>query len=387
MKSEYGTLEGARLPRVMHVLGSLNPGGVEMWLLEAIRNYNDELVTSICTLKEGPGALDDQFRSLGVRIVRCPLNVNLIAFGRRFLTLLRDEPQDVVHSHVHQFSGVVLALARRAGVPVRISHSHTAADDKKGLRFRPLYRAIMKRLLRRNATHRLAASTLAGQALYGEAGFDVLHYGVRLQASAPKDRDALRAGFGIARGASVVGHVGRLVAAKNQFFLLEIWQAYRSLDPAARLVIVGDGPLDHALRAYAAKLDLGSSVLFLGARLDVPQLMHSLFDALILPSLWEGLPVVTLEAQAAGLPALVSDNVSREIAVVGTLVQFIPLSAGAQQWARALDGQLRKAVRVPADEAMGALRGSAFDSAVSGGLLLKHYRRALQDAQVFHEPS
>jgi glycosyltransferase involved in cell wall biosynthesis len=286
---------------------------------------------------------------------------------------------DVVHSHVHLFSGAILTLARLGGVPVRIAHSHTSVDDKAHHPLRGAYRAAMKGLLRLGATHQLAASHAAGAALFGGGrgpGYEVLHYGIDVSAFRVPRRACLRKELGIPLDAVVVGHVGRMVEAKNQEFLLHVWREVVRLEPSSRLVMVGDGPLRPRLEELALTLGLSGTVMFLGTRGDVPSLLSNAFDGFVLPSLWEGLPLATVEAQAAALPVLVSERVSAEIVVVPSLVRHLSLAEGPRIWAEVLLRHVR-APRPSPGRVLEALDGSDFDADVAGTRLKEYYARAL----------
>jgi hypothetical protein len=150
--------------RVLHVLGSLTHAGVETWLLSVLRNTPPGAWTTEFLLhRVAPGAYDEQARALGAELRYCPAPSQPLSYARRLLRILQTwGPYDVVHSHVHFYSGVVLRVAAQAGVPVRIAHSHTAAGAP-----RLAYGTLMRRWIQANATHLLAASPEAAAALFG----------------------------------------------------------------------------------------------------------------------------------------------------------------------------------------------------------------------------
>jgi len=342
--------------KVLQVIGSMDYGGVETWLMHVWRHIDrTKFQFDFCYTKPQPGAYAPEIEGLGGRMVACRLNQrNPFGFARRFRALLRAGQYGVVHSHVHHFSGFVLRLARGEAVPVRIAHSHNTSDGKASTPPRLLYRALMCHWIRRYATHGLAVSAEAAAALFGpnwqsDPRFRVLYCGIDLEPFRQEvSREAVRQELGIPKDAPVVGHVGRFAPQKNHAFLLEIAAEVIKRRPEVYFLLVGDGPLRPQMEAMARDLGIEKNVIFAGVRADVPRLMLGAMDAFLLPSLWEGLPVSLLEAQTAGLRCVCSDAVPPEAAVVPDVVRYVRLSAGAGEWAavvlRTLEyGRLREA--------------------------------------------
>ena len=325
----------------MHALGSLDPGGVETWLLNVLRHIDrDRFQFDFCTFGPQPGLNATEAEKLGCKVLRCPKGSNPLEFRSRFRRILREGGYDVVHSHVHFFSGAILRWANAEGVPVRIAHSHTSQDDRPGTLARRCYRWLMKSWIDRYATHGLAASRLAAATLFGENWqaddrFRVLYYGIDLdtfrQACVPEE---VRRELGIPLDALVVGHVGRFVAAKNHRFFLEVASEIVKRRPEIHFLSVGDGPLRPEIEARAKAMGLEGKMLFAGTRTDVPRLMRGSIDLFVFPSLYEGFGLSVLEAQAAGLRCLVSDAVPDEVGISPESVEFLPASGGAALWAR-----------------------------------------------------
>ena len=155
--------------RVLHALGSMNPGGVENWLLQVLRHIDRRRFEfGFCTFGPEPGLLAPEAEGFGGKILRCPRDTNLWTFPRRFRRILRVGRYDIVHSHVTLFSGAILRWANAEGVPVRIAHSHTSNDDRPASHIRRYYQKLMKRWIDRYATHGLAASRPSAAQLFGE---------------------------------------------------------------------------------------------------------------------------------------------------------------------------------------------------------------------------
>lgn len=318
--------------RSLHLFGSLATGGAETWFLRLLESRDPASPWSadICLLDPKPGPYVVRARRLGCRILACPATPASTFLGR-LTALLRRERYDAVHSHVLLFGGVIAAAAALAGAPVRAVHAHNSQDGRGDALARRIYRRTMRSAVRRFANLPLACSQGAAEWL-GADNVRLLPYGIDLAPVGPPASD-LRDEFGLGPDDFVVGTVGRLHRQKNQKFLIDSFSKALALQPRLRLVIVGEGERRGELAGRILAHGLGESVILAGRRGDVPQLLHSVFDAFVMPSLYEGLPVALLEAQAAGLPCLVSDAISAETFVARELIETLPLDA---DWPAAL---------------------------------------------------
>jgi glycosyltransferase involved in cell wall biosynthesis len=328
--------------RILHVFGGMNPGGAETLVLNVYRQIDRTEVQFDFAVQAGHCHYDPEIRALGGRILRHPVPAvaGLCAYSRAFVQTLRQcGPFAGVHSHVHLFSGLVLSLSAQQQVPVRISHSHTVGDPRNLSLPRKVYRQCMRSLIWRRATHLLGCSTQACETLFGARCWSndrvqVLPNAILLAdyddsaRSGPPLREELR----LLPGIPLIGHVGSFSEPKNHTFLIDVFQALCSRLPGAHLVLAGDGPLRPQIEERVRNAGLADTVHLLGIRTDIPRVMAGL-DLLLLPSLWEGLPVVLVEAQAAGVPCLVSDSVTREADLHLGLIRFVGLQSGAQCWA------------------------------------------------------
>lgn len=326
--------------RIVHVVGGMVRAGVETWLMNLLRRIDrSRFQMDIIVHAVQPCAYDDEVRSLGARLISCPFPQRpwryLPALRR---ALLEYGPYDVVHSHVHHFSGVVLGVARRAGVGIRIAHSHISLIDQGSGMLRRLYLRGAGSWLRRHATAGLAASEMAAVDLFGadwrlDPRWSILPCGIDMEPfAASLDRIAMRRTLGIAPEARVLGHVGRFDAQKNHHFLVTIAAAATRMDPNTHLLLVGDGPLRAEIAALAASH--GVTTTCTGSRPDIAALMAAM-DVFVFPSRFEGLGVAMVEAQAAGLPVVASTAVPPEATVVPSSVTRLALEDGSERWAQA----------------------------------------------------
>ncbi len=356
--------------RTLHVVGALNRGGVETWLMHVLRHIDrDRFRMDFLVHTAQPAAYDDEARALGARIIPCLHPSQPLQYGRRFKRILREYgPYDVVHSHVHHFSGYTLRLAAQAGVPVRIAHSHsdTAAVERAASPARRAYLALMEYWVRRHATTGLAASARAAAALFGphwqrDPRYRLLYCAIDLAPyRLPVDTAACRAELGLPPDVHVIGHVGNFKPVKNHAFLLKIAAEVIQRESRARFLLVGDGPLRPDIERRAQAVGLGEHVVFAGPRADVPRLMRGAMDAFLMPSLYEGLPVVGLEAQAAGLPLILSDTITTETDVIPELVNHISLDAPPAAWADAVLAALAQRPSITSAEALAQIAASPF---------------------------
>jgi glycosyltransferase involved in cell wall biosynthesis len=374
--------------RVLHLVGAMNPGGIETWLLHVLRILDRQRFrVDFMVSTDQQSTYDSDLVSLGSRIIPCLGHRNPWSYGRKFRRILRDEgPYDIIHSHMAHFSGFALRLAHRAGVRVRIAHSHSdiSADNARASLPRKLYLALMGRWLARYSTCGLAASGKAAASLYGpgwrsDPRWRLLYCGIDLTPfeQAP-DPVAVRAELGLPAASFVLGHVGRFVEAKNHPFLVEIAAEVIRREPRARLLLVGDGPLRPAVERQVAEAGLTDHVLFAGGgRRDVPRLLLGAVDVFVMPSLYEGLPLGGLEAQAAGLPCVLSEAITPEVVHIPRLVQWLSLAQPASHWAEAVLAARQAKADTSQAEALALMRQSPFDIRASVRELEQLYERSL----------
>ncbi len=361
--------------RILHVVGGMNRGGIETWLMHVLRRVDRaRFAMDFVAHTSQRCAYDDELRGLGAAIYPCPHPGRPLRYARTFRRILRDHgPYDVVHSHVHDYSGYVLRLAKQGGVRGRIAHSHNDTSPvraRAGILRRGYY-GLMSRWIDRYATAGLAASRQAAADLFGPAWetdrrWQVLHYGIDLDPFRHReDAVAVRAELGLPANTLVLGHVGRFMEQKNHAFLLRIAAEVARRVPETHLLLVGEGELRAATEAEAGRLGLAGRVTFAGVRSDVPRLMLQAMDVFVLPSLYEGLPLVLVETQAAGLMSFVSDVITPEAACVMPVVRRLSLAAPAAQWAEAILAARGGSPVIPREEALRIVERSSFNIRLS----------------------
>jgi glycosyltransferase involved in cell wall biosynthesis len=342
-------MSGATRIRVLHVFHTMDRGGAETWIVNVLRHIDRERFQFDFLLEsDRPGAYDAEIRALGGRLHHAGSPRNLVRFATAFRRIVREHgPYDVIHSHVHHSSGIMLALAAWQGIPARIAHSHSNIDSVRAqasLPRRAYYRGT-EGLIHRFATVGLAASRDAAASLYGDtwerdSRYRVLHCGIVLTPFARQvDRAAVRERFGIAPDAFVVGHVGRFMPMKNHAFLVDVFAEVHAAQPNARLLLVGDGPLWGEIERRVRDRGLTGAVVFAGVQAEVPEILMGAMDVFAFPSTYEGLGLAVVEAQAAGLPCLISDAVPVESILDSDQVQRLPLGGDHARWASSVLNQ------------------------------------------------
>lgn len=349
--------------RALHVLGSLNRGGAETWAVQLLECLDRRRVQMDILVHRREGAYAQRVRSLGAAVLFCEHPQRPLAYSPNLKRLLRENgPYHVVHSHLQLYSGLVLRAAHRAGVPGRIAHARNSDDGQGATIYRQAYRALMRHWLRRYATHLFAVSAAAAEGAFSKGaqqnGRCRLLTGIDFSPfQAEVGREDVRAELGISGEALVVGHVGGFRRQKNHHFLLQVAAPLLKLRHDTKFLLVGDGALRQPFEKEACSLGLRERFRLLGERNDVPRLLRAM-DVFVLPSLYEGLPRVLLEAQAAGLPCLASRNVTPEAAAWPGSVRFLALDESPQLWAQAVG----EAAQEPASAARGAAAVRRFEA-------------------------
>ncbi len=321
--------------RILHIVTNMDRGGLETMLMNYYRHIDrDKIQFDFLVHREARAAYDDEIESLGGKIYRIS---RLIPWSKNYRNTLKDffksHPEyKIVHVHQDCLSSVALKCARECGVPHRIAHSHSSSQDKN-LKY-PI-KLYYKRKISRYATDLFACSDEAGRWMFCGADFRVVNNAIDAKKYVfnlnirRKVRDSL-----ILTDEFVVGLVGRFSPAKNHAFLLDIFAEVVRLHNNSKLLLVGDGELRSEIEEKVRALGLTDKVIFTGVREDVPALLQAM-DIFVFPSLYEGLGIVAIEAQTAGLPLFISDKVPIECQKTD-LVWQLSLSDSPETWASAI---------------------------------------------------
>lgn len=323
--------------RVLQIIGIVAGGGVEAVIMNYYEHI-DRTKVQFDFIVHNDNKIDitQKVEAMGGKVYKVtPYYKNPIAFMWDIYKVIKRHHYRIVHSNMNTLSAFSLFAAWAAGAPVRILHNHSTSSP--GETKRNIMKFMLRPFARLFANHYLACSRLAGEWMYGRKMMDsgkvtIVNNAIDLKKYAfnPQKRNLLRKELGLA-DEFVIGHVGRFMFPKNHEFLIDVFAEAYKKNPHMALLLVGDGPLRPAMEEKVRKLGLTDHVKFLGLRNNVQDFYH-VMDILVLPSHYEGLPVVGVEAQANGLPCLFSTKVTKETRLTHS-AQFLDLEAGASMWA------------------------------------------------------
>ena len=328
--------------RVLHVLGATNLGGAESRIMDLYRHIDREKIQFdflIHTKKEG--FFDQEIKQLGGKIYHLPsfrvYNYFVYKKACREFFAAHKEFQ-TVQGHMTSTAFIYLPIAKKAGVPMTIAHARSAGVDK-GLK--GWITKFIRRNLYRKCDYMFSCSDLAASAVFGEKQYKdgkvvFVPNAVDTKDFAPDEhmREKIRREYGL-ENSFVIGHVGRFHYAKNHEFILDIFTEVLNQNKKAKLFLLGDGPRRQEMEEKAAELGIKESVIFAGNQNPVAPYYQAM-DAFLFPSRFEGMPGTVVEAQAAGLPCLIADTITKQVKVT-ELVTFLSLEQSAKLWAEQLN--------------------------------------------------
>lgn len=323
--------------RVLNMFTIMDRGGAETMVMNYYRHIDRTKVQfDFLVHREQRGAYDDEIEALGGRIYRMyPIYPqNFARYKRDIRVFFKDHPEyRIIHSHMSELGYFAFKEAAKQGVPIRICHAHSAPH---GFDMKMVMRTYFKKRMMPYLTHLFMCGEESGEWLYGERNksrFVMMNNAIDTAAYAwsPARCKKVRHELNL-EGVYTLGHVGNFTQPKNHSFLLEIFAALLKKEPNAVLLLVGGGTDMQRIQAKAQTLGIAEKVRFLGVRSDVADVMQAM-DVFVFPSLYEGLPVTMVEAQASGLPCLISDKVPSECVLTNGLVEKVPLSESPDVWA------------------------------------------------------
>ena len=337
------------MERILIIAGALHLGGAERIAANISRYAPTGIFEFHYAVFEGyENVYGPEIEAQGGKVITLPSPKNgYLRYCRALAALIRSNRYSVVHSHTQFNSGINLSLARMLAVPIRIAHSHTTKTETPVSPAQKGYEALMRVLIRWNATHLMACGVEAGEWMYGKRVFArrgiLLRNGIDTEANAycPEHRARLREALGLGEDAFVVGHAGTLIPLKNQIFLIRLMPLLLRRNPKTVLLLLGAGDAAEQarLKAEAQALGAAEAVIFTGGVTNVHEYLSAM-DVFAFPSLREGTPLALLEAQANGLPCVISDRIPAD-AQLTELITVLPLER-PEAWAEALTGAARR---------------------------------------------
>ena len=334
---------------VAQIMGKWVGSGVESVIMNYYRHLDHSRVQFDFICDEDSTRIPyDEIKKLGGRVFLVPKYQNLPKYLKFLEKLFKENQYRIIHSNINTLSVFPLYAAKKAGIPIRISHSHSTSNPKEWKR--NLIKNILRPFSKRYATDYFACSEVAGRYLFGNKAFDrgevkIIHNAIDIDKFKFDEvaRKKLRKEFGIKDSTVVIGHVGRFVQTKNHAFLVDIFKKYHERNPDSKLLLVGVGPLEDQIKNKIKKLNLEEFVIFLGQRDDIGKLCSAI-DIFCLPSLYEGFGVVLLEAQVSNLLCVASTEIPKEAKLIDNL-QCISLKLSSETWAEKILGLTNNRIR------------------------------------------
>ncbi|WP_442911267.1 glycosyltransferase family 1 protein [Lachnoclostridium sp. An196] len=351
----------------------MDRAGLENMLMNYYRNINrDKIQFDFLTHRPDRGAYDEEIEMLGGKVYHAPrlYPQNYPMYFKWMKNFFEEHSEyKIVHSHIDTMSYFPLLAAKKAGIPNRIAHSHSSKLEKD-LKLPIKFMAL--KLIPNVANHFCACGEVAGKFMFQKREFTVIRNAIDVKKFSFNNdiRNNKRKELRL-KDAFVVGHVGRYCYIKNQLFLLDVFSEIKKDRQNAHLLLIGKGEDEKKIRNKIKQLHLEESVSLLIDRDDIDQL-YQVMDVFVMPSLFEGLPVVSIEAQANGLPCIVSSNISREVKISKN-IKMLDLKAGVNSWKNEIIATTTR--RNP--NAIDELERKGYNIAIEGKKLEEFYKTLL----------
>ncbi len=322
--------------RIAQIIGKWLGGGVEAVVMNYYRNIDrDKIQFDFICDEDSTNIPFEEIEKLGGKVILIPPYQKVLKYHKELKKVLKEGNYKIVHSHINTLSVFSLFAAKCAGVPVRIAHSHSTTNQKE--KKKNLIKQVLRPFSKLFATDYMCCSELAGRWLFGDREYDkgkvyLLNNAIDIEKFEYNEqiRKRKREELGIRDSTLVLGHVGRFVEQKNHMFLIDIFSQVHKENEDTILLLIGQGPLQNQIKDKVKSLKLEKFVKFLGQRDDVNELYQT-FDIFLLPSLYEGLGMVLIEAQCAGCYCIASTEVPK-IAKVTNNLNFIKLEDSSELW-------------------------------------------------------
>lgn len=332
--------------RIAQIMGKWVGGGVEAIVMNYYRHIDRTKIQFDFLFDEDSNGIPyKEIESLGGKVILIPPYQRVFKYQRKLKKVLKEGNYKIVHSHINTLSVFPLRAAKKAGVPIRIAHSHSTANKKEWAK--TLIKNVLRPFSKIYANNYMCCSELSGRWLFGDKVYDsgkvyLLNNAIDLDKYKYDKllREKKRKELDIDNSTIVIGHIGRFVEQKNHRFLIDIFQEINEKNSNSILLLAGQGPLMVKMKNKVNKMELNDKVIFLGQRNDANELYQA-FDLFLLPSLYEGLPVVGIEAQASGNLCYLSNDMTKETKVLDSTV-FMSLNDSAEKWAEEILNGLKK---------------------------------------------
>lgn len=331
--------------KVLQVIGGLNMGGAETFIINVFRNINREKYEFyfLCYGKEKYD-YEDEVNKLNGHIIRIDkIGIkNIVRQIYEIKKIIKKYDIDVVHAHTYYNSMIPVLVARKCKIKKIIVHAHSTLSELNPSLLKRIYYKISKLIINEYSTDLLACGKEAGDSIYYKK-YEIVENGINLnkfyfnKEIYTKKRKELK----ISQNATIVGHVGRFCEAKNHKFILEVFKEYLKINNNATLLLIGDGPIKKDIIEFAQRLNIVNNIKILSKRYDVNEL-YSVMDIFLFPSIYEGIPLVLIEAQTNGLPIVASDVIDPSVNVSQKIIFNSLQNTSKKEWAKTLEEEQGK---------------------------------------------
>lgn len=324
--------------RILHVVNDMHRAGLETMLMNYYRNIDrTKIQFDFLTHRPEKSDYDDEIIAMGGKVYYAPrlYPQNYPAYFKYMEKFFAEHPEyQIVHSHIDAMSYLPLRAAKKAGIPVRIAHSHNTSIDKD---FKYILKQFFRSRITSVANHYCACGKEAGEFLFKGKDVTVIPNAIEVDRFLfnREMRKHKREELGL-KDEFVLGHVGRLSYQKNHKFLIEIFSEVHKKNKNTVLLLIGVGEKEQEIKEQIRKLGLDAAVRFLGSRSDVNELYQAM-DVFVMPSFFEGIPVTGIEAQFAEVPCIFSTKVPEEVSFTDKC-KFLTLEESSDKWAEAILG-------------------------------------------------
>ena len=365
--------------RILQIVGRMDRGGIENLIMNLYRNIDRSKVQFDFLAHYGREAVyNEEIRNMGGVIYEMPALKDdchvyywrLFKYKRALRKFFKNHDYKIIHGHMTNTASIYMPIAKKYGVTTRIAHSHNTHGKAGLLGF---VTNVLQKPIYKNATDWFACSKAAANWFYPEAAVkdgkviiipnavDAIKF--RFD---PETRIRIRTDLGIT-GKLVIGCVARFRPEKNHQFLLKVLQEILKQQENAILLFAGEGPCENDIKLQAQRMGLQDRVVFLGMRTDIPDIFQAM-DVFVLASLWEGLPVTGIEAQASGLHCVVSDGITEEMNALD-MVEYVSLEAPITQWAE----RIIKSAKLPRVDTYEEMKRAGYDIHTTAPMLQEFY--------------
>lgn len=368
----------SKIIRIAQVIGAAGTGGVESCIMNYYKHIDKTKVQFDFFVESDSKIIDrEKIESMGGKIVIIPPYTKFFKYIKELKRLFKEGKYDIVHSNMNALSVFTLYAAKKAGIKIRIAHSHSTTNKKEWKK--NLIKKLLRPFSKTYSTHYFACSELAGKWLFGEKTLRnneiyIVNNAIDVDRFAYNERvrNSTRESYGLCNKI-VIGHIGRFMTQKNHRFLIEIFNEYQKLQENSVLLLIGEGSLIDEIKIKVKEFNIEDKVIFAGTHTN-PEIFYQAMDCFVLPSLYEGLPVVGVEAQANSLPCVFADTITKEV-IINKNVRIKSLNESALEWAK----EIKKILEDSTRELSFEFANSKYNIKLEAQRLLSKYQSLITD--------